>query len=294
MTEQQSPQGGALPAWARLAQPIALAAWVLAALAPGVAVALAQYTSLAYGLHSPLYTVALLIVCLGSGPQLLLGWVFWIGGCGSACGEPGIASGRALAAACCSARSRWRIVAGGVLASVGENGDSVALPALFALGLGVSGVAGGVLGAVWSAGRFIAQSARASQAVETLVDLVGPPRHGGGLHCTLYQPAVRIAAYFPAPPLRRRRFAACAGGRHWTGLRVVPRAAHRIREPRQARARVRAVDAMRSWVRLPLLPCSSSWELRSILACGFSSFIPILACIILPPILRKRSGLSAF
>ena len=219
MTEQQSPQGGVLPAWARLA-----------------AVALAQYTSLAYGLHSPLYTVALLIVCLGLG-LALLGWVFWMvvwvrlrragyrfgqsTGCGMLLGSVAL------------------IVAGGVLASVGSNGDSVALPALLALGLGVSGVAGGVLGAVWCAGRFIAQSARASQAVETLVDLVGPPRHGGGLHFTLYQPAVRIAAYFPAPPPHRRRFAACAGGRHRTGLRVVPRAAHRIREPRQARPRVR-------------------------------------------------------
>jgi hypothetical protein len=136
MTEQQSPQGGALPAWARLAQPIALAAWALAALAPGVAVALAQYTSLAYGLHSPLYTVALLIVCLGLG-LALLGWVFWMvvwvrlrragyrfgqsTGCGMLLGSVAL------------------IVAGGVLASVGGNGDSVALPALFALGLGVPG-----------------------------------------------------------------------------------------------------------------------------------------------------------
>src|SRR5262249_58650611 len=79
MTHARPPQRGASPAWARLALPLALSAWALAALAPGVAVALAQYGSLASGQEQlPLNTVAVFILCLGLG-LALFGWLFWAG-----------------------------------------------------------------------------------------------------------------------------------------------------------------------------------------------------------------------
>jgi MFS family permease len=164
MTEQPSLQAVAPPGWARAARPIALAAWVLAALAPGVAAALAQYASLASGRPSPLYTVALLIVCLGLG-LAVLGWLFWVV-VGIRLRRAGYRFGQSTVRGTLIALLGGvaLLVAGAVLAAWGGNSDSLALPALLALGLGVAGVVGGVLMLLWSLRRLVVRDTHVRQA----------------------------------------------------------------------------------------------------------------------------------
>jgi hypothetical protein len=144
---RQRPQDmPALRAWR--AHRIAVSAWALAALAPGVAAGLAQYASLAAQDPSQLNKVALIIACTGPGVALI-GWLYWaivqyrlhqI----AYRAEPIIVSHALIS----FIYSLVALIAGAVIAAQGGNSDSLSPLALIALGLGISCVIGGLLGIV--------------------------------------------------------------------------------------------------------------------------------------------------
>jgi MFS family permease len=155
----------ALVGLARRAHRVAIGAWVLASLCPGVAAAIAQYSSLAdIDDTSALNTAALLIFLVGLG-LALLGWVYWAVLHARLRRE----EYRAAPIPGCSALIAlvlWLtfLVGGGILAEEGGNSNSLALPALLALGLGIAGMFGGFLGLIAIGVRIFSRDTNAHRA----------------------------------------------------------------------------------------------------------------------------------
>ncbi len=149
----------------RWARRVAFGAWALASLSPGVAVALAQWASLApLDDPTPYNTTALLIFCIGSG-LALLGWLFWaivhyrLRKVGYRINSTATGWGLLLSF------FFWilLLIGGGILATVGGSSDSLAPLALLALGLGVSCFFGGLFGFIEAFIRIVSLGTRDSQ-----------------------------------------------------------------------------------------------------------------------------------
>ena len=141
---------------------LAWGGWLAVSLGCGVAVALAQYASLARGHHDRLDTVATVIACGGAGVALLC-WLWWLV----------VHIGRWRVGVAPSANSSetgcafflWLIMAvgGAVVMAAGGNADSLAPPALLALGLGCACTIGGFSALFASCGRWFADELRADR-----------------------------------------------------------------------------------------------------------------------------------
>lgn len=158
-------------ALARTAATLARGGWALISVACGVALALAQYASLADGDPDRLDAAATIIVCGGVG-LALLSWLWWgiahvrLWRDGYAPRSTASAPGHALLAF-----FLWIALAvgGAAIMAAGGNADSIAPPALLALGLGCACTIGGFLGLFQTCGRWFAADLREDRQVRAAV-----------------------------------------------------------------------------------------------------------------------------
>jgi hypothetical protein len=153
---------------AGMAGAVAWGGWAAVSLGCGVAVALAQYASLADGDPDRLNLLATVIAGGGAG-LALLAWLWWLVvnvGLWRAGVPPAAGSG---ATGCVFFLSIVMAVGGAAVMAVGGNADSIAPPALLALGLGCACTIGGFLALFGSCGHWFVRDLWADRRVRAEV-----------------------------------------------------------------------------------------------------------------------------